>query len=362
MEYFSKANEEFVRENYLKALELYSEAISADDTNDDFYSSRAHTYLKLEHYKDALQDCNKAIELNPKNAKAFYRKGVSLFNLEDYKSAKDAFCSGQAIDNQDENFKTWIRKCEAEIDLSTQESTDTSSQIKVGVSSTEKKELPSAEKIATTEKPEIINKPKPKHDWYQTQTHVVVTILIKQVKKEDLTTDITEQTLNATVKLSSGSDYVLDLDLAHKIVPEKCITKIMSTKIEIKLKKAEEIQWQKLERSPETEAVAAVKHFTPEGGDDIHKYPTSSHITRNWDKMVNDIKEEEKNEKLEGDAALNKLFQQIYADGNEETKKAMMKSFYESGGTVLSTNWNEIGGQKVEVKPPDGMEYKKWES
>ena len=33
----------------------------------------------------------------------------------------------------------------------------------------------------------------------------------------------------------------------------------------------------------------------------------------------------------------------------------------ESGGTVLSTNWNEIGDKKTEVKPPDGMEYKKWE-
>ena len=35
---------------------------------------------------------------------------------------------------------------------------------------------------------------------------------------------------------------------------------------------------------------------------------------------------------------------------------------YESGGTVLSTNWGEVGKDKVEVKPPDGMEYKKWET
>jgi suppressor of G2 allele of SKP1 len=33
----------------------------------------------------------------------------------------------------------------------------------------------------------------------------------------------------------------------------------------------------------------------------------------------------------------------------------------ESGGTVLSTNWGEVSKDKVEVKPPDGMEFKKYE-
>ena len=33
----------------------------------------------------------------------------------------------------------------------------------------------------------------------------------------------------------------------------------------------------------------------------------------------------------------------------------------ESGGTVLSTNWSEVGNKKVDVKTPDGMEHKKYE-
>lgn len=36
----------------------------------------------------------------------------------------------------------------------------------------------------------------------------------------------------------------------------------------------------------------------------------------------------------------------------------MIKSFTESGGTVLSTNWDEVGAKKVDVRPPDGCEYK----
>lgn len=46
-----------------------------------------------------------------------------------------------------------------------------------------------------------------------------------------------------------------------------------------------------------------------------------------WDHLATTVALEEKDEKLEGDAALNKLFQQIYADGNDELKKAMSKSF-----------------------------------
>lgn len=33
----------------------------------------------------------------------------------------------------------------------------------------------------------------------------------------------------------------------------------------------------------------------------------------------------------------------------------------ESGGTVLSTNWKDVGKKKVDVKPPDGMEYKQYQ-
>lgn len=79
-----------------------------------------------------------------------------------------------------------------------------------------------------------------------------------------------------------------------------------------------------------------------------------------WEKLTKEIEKTE--DKDEGDQAVNALFKKIYESGSEEQRRAMNKSYQESGGTVLSTNWDEVRKDTVEVKPPDGCEYRKWES
>ncbi|KAG8013932.1 Protein SGT1-like protein [Nibea albiflora] len=157
--------------------------------------------------------------------------------------------------------------------------------------------------------------------------------------------------LSATIQLASGESHSLHFHLMHPIVPQQSNFKILSTKVEFKMKKTDAIRWEKLEGEGQE---SNIKHFDP------NQYPSSSHYTCKWDKMVEDLTEEEKDEKLEGDAALNKLFQQIYCDGSDEVKRAMNKSFMESGGTVLSTNWKDVGKRKVEMNPPEDVEFKKY--
>ena len=62
-----------------------------------------------------------------------------------------------------------------------------------------------------------------------------------------------------------------------------------------------------------------------------------------WDKIVKDLEEEDKDdEKTEND-----ILKVLYAGADEATRRAMNKSYSESGGKVLSMNWDEVSKKKV---------------
>ncbi|KAM3837289.1 protein SGT1 homolog [Vipera latastei] len=308
------------------AAQKLTAALEQKPDDAEYYCQRAYAYILLQNYHDAITDAKKALSLDPNNAVAFLRQGIGEYYMKNYASALKSFTEGQKQDDgADSAFPVWIKRCEEVLGA------------------------PGSEL-------EMAWPSKIKYDWYQTDSHVIVTIMIKQAKQEDVNVTFSEKELKASLKLSTEENYKLKLHLHHSIVPEQSLFKILSTKIEIKMKKPEVIRWEKLEgqeNSPDLEKSVPASNPT-------RQYPSSSHHTKNWDKLVGEIKEEEKNEKLEGDAALNKLFQQIYSDGTDEVKRAMNKSFMESGGTVLSTNWSDVGKRKVEVNPPDDMEWKKF--
>ena len=151
-------------------------------------------------------------------------------------------------------------------------------------------------------------------------------------------------------------------------------------KIELKVPKATPGKWNvpKLEESsttstgtdapkPEAAAPAADKKFGPVPPPQPEpaapkvsaapSYPTSSKSgPKNWDNIGDDDDDAEESNK---DPDF--WFKQLYAGATDEQKRAMMKSFTESNGTALSTDWADVSKRKVETKPPEGVEAKKWE-
>lgn len=203
-----------------------------------------------------------------------------------------------------------------------------------------------------------------KHDWYQTDSAVVITVLVKNIKEDHLEVVFTESTVNIVIDTPDYEKCTQCFNLSHKIVVDQSSYKLTPSKIEIKLKKTEGLRWDKLEGDLVNDNIKPIPLEATSSASSLSGppvYPTSKK-GKDWSQVEKEMKKQEEQEKPEGEEALNKLFQEIYGKGSDEVRKAMNKSYMESGGTVLSTNWSEVSQKKVDVKPPDGMEWKKWDN
>jgi len=384
-----------VDEDYDTALSKFNDAIELDHTNSDYYAKRSFCHFKLDNFTDAMADAKKAIDLDNKNPRAYFRKGMAAFSLEEFESAKEAFERAQLLAPSSQH-KTWIRKCEAELADDLDDAGESSDDMNIvkPLHTTPKSALPVdgppplepdvdftrpsesvivsspphlEPDVAPSKPPQVAPSPghagtqgqtqsKVRYEWYQTETHVSVSILLKNVKKEDAKITILPTHLSVEVKLpSTSTEYQLDIDLSDQVIPEQSTTTILSTKIEIKMKKIRAAKWPSLEQSGgQVQAWDVVADQKKEKG---LVYPSSSkHGTKDWDALSREQPEEQ----LEGDAALNKVFADIYKGASDDQRRAMLKSFQESGGTVLSTNWEDVGKGEVKGQPPKGMDMKQW--
>ena len=133
-------------------------------------------------------------------------------------------------------------------------------------------------------------------------------------------------------------------------------------KVELRVTKAEPAQWPSLELRAGAAAVgsgsaaaaaaavvAAPVDVQPKTSHEL-QYPNSK--GKDWGKFRLDDEEDKK----AGDAALNSMFQKIYAGASDEVRQAMNKSFVESGGTTLSTNVKDVMSRYVHPTAPHGMQ------
>lgn len=100
--------------------------------------------------------------------------------------------------------------------------------------------------------------------------------------------------------------------------------------------------------------IANDKGKTPATSGASSKHPTSSKAEKkNWDNIGDDIDSDSEKD-------VNVFFKKLFKGATPEQQRAMMKSFTESNGTSLSTDWDDVKDRKVETVPPEGVEAKKW--
>jgi suppressor of G2 allele of SKP1 len=160
-----------------------------------------------------------------------------------------------------------------------------------------------------------------------------------------------------------NGDKILSLQpLKGQINPDKSDYKVGKVKIEIRLVKIVQGRWGALVGdSPD-----ALASFPSTSSAPVSSSIPITHKRKNWEGITTEIltneneKSTEEDPNVGGDSTVNTFFQKIFADADDDSRRAMMKSFQESGGTTLSTNWDDVKKAKVEVKPPAGSEWKQW--
>ncbi|XP_057732024.1 protein SGT1 homolog B-like isoform X2 [Arachis stenosperma] len=282
--------------------------------------------------------------------------------LKEYQTAKAALEMGASLAPGDSKFTDMLKQCHeliAESDVTPIIPEKHTTTRDVSAKELEQKNDVSQQMTVA------VAKPKYRHEFYQKPDEVVVTIFAKGIPRDSVTVDFGEQILSVRIDVPGEDAYALQPRLFGKIVPSRCRYEVLSTKMEIRLAKAEPIHWAALEflggATVPQRAIVSSGNLNSVINVQRPTYPSSKPKRIDWDKLEAQVKKEEKDEKLDGDAALNKFFRQIYQDADEDTRRAMSKSFVESNGTVLSTNWKEVGSKKVQGSAPDGMELKKWE-
>ena len=235
-----------------------------------------------------------------------------------------------------------------------------------------------------------------RHEWFQNTQNVTVTLYARGVPKDKAEVEINEDSVTVSFPHPSNttSTFTFTLDpLFDRIDVAASKSSIMSTKVELTLsKKVPGRKWNSLEgttalkevtKEGDSAAKAAIMSTLTESApkrlkETAPSYPTSSRSgPKDWDKLASDLtakkkpqhkhEERDKAEKAGGldsehedddvdsdygGDPVDGFFKKLYAGADDDSRRAMMKSYQESNGTALSTNWTDVGKKKVEPVEP----------
>lgn len=399
MDQAKRGADAFAAGRYADAIQDYSLAIKASPQSPDYHVKRSTAYQRVSppELDKALADAEKAVILARDRAKrelivqAQMRRVITLFALERYADAKFLLGIVRKMDPKEKTLDMWETKIDKKLGALGEDHPAASVTVT---------EIPTASIMSSVATPEAVvaepnkmqtsavkteQKPmvpaqtpadKIRHDWYQNHDNVIFTLLAKGVPKDEAVVEIQESSLSISFPLITGSTYEFSLDpLFATVDPSASKFNVMSTKIEVTMRKGQPGQkWGALEskeiagtNGKEEKPVISKLPVGTSKPTEGPAYPTSSRSgAKNWDKLANELtakkpKKESKDgasdgknddeddwdyDKEDGDE-VNAFFKKIYAGADPDTRRAMTKSFVESGGTALSTNWGEVATRSV---------------
>ncbi len=332
------AKKDFVFDDFesaIKKLDLVLSKFEASPSKNNYILLKAICKYKLGKYEDALKELDvlEKDESFKKDFNYYLTRGKILFYLSKFVDCKmtlnNALHLISSTDKESLNLLTpWLNKADVEL--------KEGGVINYNVTN--------------------VGQLKVIYNWIQTGTNITVDITsnhnlnaydIKINKKSIEFIDKKEGTLKYTINLTNG------------IIVEKSsykITSAMKCKLELQ-KEVENFNWVNLEVNKDDNSLNNPKDKVVHG-----YYPSSSKVKKDWSQLDKEIDEQEKEDATkDGNEGMWRLFRDIYAKGNEETRRAMIKSFQTSGGTVLSTNWNEVKDKDYEGKDrPEAPKGQEW--
>ncbi|AYV84451.1 MAG: CS-domain-containing protein [Hyperionvirus sp.] len=245
---------------------------------------------------DILEASDKVIAFSPMDHMAFYVKAIALYHLGDFVKCSELLDMCEKIEKG------------AHIDVL-------------------RKALPKVE-----EKPAVV-----RESWFQSVGTVTITLYAKNVRKDRCKIIFDHREVSVKMVLADGSSYGKAWKLFGVIDTKASGYDLSPCKLEIVMQKGVEVNWKSLEENVGDVAVVrdnVVRDVRP-------IFPTSSkHGAKDWDGM--NVKN--KAEADEEEHNLNPLefeLKSAYAEGDDDTRRAVMKSYTESGGKALSFSWGE---------------------
>ncbi|KAK3045737.1 hypothetical protein LTS18_013604, partial [Coniosporium uncinatum] len=310
--------------NHEKAIEHYTDAIKQSPTGVTYYIKRSAAHQRSNQLEHALADAEQAVVLATKRAKreliadAQNRRMVVLFNMERYADAEYVSKIVRRLNEKDKTLGIWESKIKAKLGAESGQgktlsehmaevpSVSSISQTNGSLNESKTPAQPSPQPTSKPSAPEVVQTPpsKVKHDWYQNNEKVTLTILAKGVPKEKATIDIQEHSVSISYPTQAGTDYELSLDpLFASIDTADSSFTITAHKIELILKKTTPgVKWKALEGDEVTPPTNESSNGLTNGNEAIKTavlpnntkaapaYPTSSRSgAKNWDKVVDDL-------------------------------------------------------------------------